>query len=759
MNKLFLLLIFLTFFLQSYAQNTYYLSSSLGNDNNSGMEEELPLKTIEKLNSLNLSAGDKILFNRGDTFLGQIIISHSGSENLPIIYDSYGVGVKPILTASNGENGASDPMSTIKIIGKEYLEFHNLQIENERFDSEQGSDDDKSFGIYITSFKILPPSNNFEDANLFKHFRFSNLHFENIYSVNSTATTFNKVRTTGIYFLDAFVNDVIIEDCYFTNIERTGVWLRKYVSDVIIRNNKFINLGGSGAIISVSKRVLYENNLMRFTGSDSDIRMPARGSGMWVFGSDDLVAQYNVSQHARGAGDSSGMHVDYGNTNILFQYNYLEDSAGGFCETLGNNLNVIWRYNISVNEGTDDKGGKNKLLWVNDYAYNPKKSEQVYIYNNTIYQGKDYQNTNGDSRIELEAKDIHFLNNIIFLEGAAKLGIKSYFFDVDVPNFKKNIMFGGTFKSNFKNLDATRKEVDPRFVAQGRRHFSGYKIVSFSPAKADAFSFIEPDFPLAGLGVFKDITSKATKDIFGNHVDLTSVTNIGADNGAGASSTPALISFEAEAATISGGSEVNCENASEGVAINFTAEGKSLTFENISVIETATYLIKVYYLNPAVSNLKMSINGGDDETIVLPYSDGFCYQAGNPTSFHLVRTLDLGNNTIRFKQGVIDKIEVVSVNDATLGLETDYPMNKTDAYLEKAIISSNDQVRLVLKNKEINSRNTLEFSVFDITGSLLLKQKFNTNNIRVSANRLGKGLKIVTAKIGAELIVKKLMIY
>ena len=200
MNKLFLLLIFLTFFLQSYAQNTYYLSSSLGNDNNSGMEEELPLKTIEKLNSLNLSAGDKILFNRGDTFLGQIIISHSGSENLPIIYDSYGVGVKPILTASNGENGASDPMSTIKIIGKEYLEFHNLQIENERFDSEQGSDDDKSFGIYITSFKILPPSNNFEDANLFKHFRFINLHFENIYSLNSSANTFNSIRTTGIYF-------------------------------------------------------------------------------------------------------------------------------------------------------------------------------------------------------------------------------------------------------------------------------------------------------------------------------------------------------------------------------------------------------------------------------------------------------------------------------------------------------------------------------------------------------------------------------
>ena len=57
-----------------------------------------------------------------------------------------------------------------------------------------------------------------------------------------------------------------------------------------------------------------------------------------------------------------------------------------------------------------------------------KKSEQVYIYNNTIYQGTFYQSTAGDSRIELEVKYIHFLINIIFLEGVATLGIKSYFF-------------------------------------------------------------------------------------------------------------------------------------------------------------------------------------------------------------------------------------------------------------------------------------------------------------------------------------------
>ena len=587
-----------------YAQNTYYFSSSSGNDSNAGSQAS-PFETISKLNSLVLSVGDKILFKRGDTFTGQIVVSYSGSSGSPIIYDSYGTGNLPILTASNGNNGLTDPLSTIKITGKEYLEFHNLQIENERFDSEVGSPDDQAYGIFIQSFKSLPGSGNFEDAVLFNHFRFSNLVFQNIYSLDSSGTAFNNIYSSGIYFFNAFVNDVIVEDCYFTNIERCGVWLRKYVSDAIIRNNTFIDLGGSGTIISLSKRVLYEKNLMRFTGSNSDPRMTARGSGMWVFGSDDVVAQYNTSQHARGGGDSSGMHVDYGNSNILYQYNYSEDSAGGFCETLGANDNIIWRYNISVNDG--NPAGQNKLLWVSDYAYNPQKSTNVYIYNNSIYQGTDYKNVIGDSEISLKAASLNFINNIIYLEPSAKLGQAGYLFNVDTPNFAKNVMYGGTINTNFLNKDATRKELDPRFFDPGRRHYSGYKLKTFSPALGTALSFTEPNFPLAGVGIFQDITSNATKDIFGNPVDLSTATNIGADNGTGESSVPTVNSYEAESAVIVGGSEITCVNASGGKAVNILGTGNTLTFNNINVSTSGLIFVKCFLCKPYV--VKFANNG------------------------------------------------------------------------------------------------------------------------------------------------------
>ena len=747
-------IIFLLFcFVISYAQKNYYFSSSTGNDSNVGSEAN-PFKTILKLNSLVLVAGDKIFFKKGDTFIGQIIVSYSGISGFPIVYDSYGNGDLPVLTASNGSNGIPDPLSTIKIIGKQYLEFHNLRIENERFDAEGGSPNDQSFGIYYQSFKTLPASKNFEDAVLFKYFRFSNLVMQNIYSLGSSATDFDSIYTSGIYFIDAFANDVIIENCYFTDIERTGIWLRRYVSDAIIRNNKFIDTGGSGTILSTTRRVLYENNLMRFTGSDTDSRMVKRGSGMWVFNSDDVVAQYNISQHARGTGDSSGMHVDYGNTNILFQYNYLEDSAGGFCETLGENDNIIWRYNVSVNEG--NKSGVNRLLWVSDYAFVPKKSTNVFVYNNTIYQGLKYQNVMADSKISLKATSFNFLNNIIYLEPSAQLGLIEYLLDVNTRNFAKNVMFGGAIRSNFKDLDATRIEVDPKFFDSGRRHFSGYKLLSTSPALGTALPFVEPVFPLAGKGIFAAITSNASKDIFGNPVNLAAATNIGAYNGSGESATSTANSYEAESGIIAGGTEINCVNASGAKAVNVLADGQSLTFNTINVPATDLYFVKVFYAIPYKANFKITVNGGETETIILPSSDAYCYQSGYPTNFPFIKTLNSGNNSLKFESGVIDKIEIIAVTEALLSTENTDFLNKSEAHLEKTILSSNEMIKLII-DKKIEFENA-EVSIYDISGALLSKMNFTSGDINLEATNLGKGVKIVTARIGSYFFVDKIIV-
>jgi len=52
--------------------NTYYLNTN-GNDSNKGTLDN-PWKTIDKLNSITLGAGDTVFFQGGQVFEGSIVI-------------------------------------------------------------------------------------------------------------------------------------------------------------------------------------------------------------------------------------------------------------------------------------------------------------------------------------------------------------------------------------------------------------------------------------------------------------------------------------------------------------------------------------------------------------------------------------------------------------------------------------------------------------------------------------------------------------
>ena len=98
------ILAFFTSFLQvnSYA-NTYYFSSTDGNDSYSSAQAQnssTPWKSLSKLNSFfsNLSPGDNVLFKSGDVFYGSINGTGSGSSGNPINFSSYGGGNKPLIS-------------------------------------------------------------------------------------------------------------------------------------------------------------------------------------------------------------------------------------------------------------------------------------------------------------------------------------------------------------------------------------------------------------------------------------------------------------------------------------------------------------------------------------------------------------------------------------------------------------------------------------------------------------------------------------
>ena len=71
----------------------YYFSAQ-GDDSNDGLSPDAPLRSIAKLNTLELKPTDGVLFRRGDTFRGKIITREG------VTYSAYGKGEKPRIYGS-----------------------------------------------------------------------------------------------------------------------------------------------------------------------------------------------------------------------------------------------------------------------------------------------------------------------------------------------------------------------------------------------------------------------------------------------------------------------------------------------------------------------------------------------------------------------------------------------------------------------------------------------------------------------------------
>jgi hypothetical protein len=106
-NKIFILLFCLN---SLVASATDYYISSAGNDAANGLSSSTSWKTIAKINSIfsAFKPGDRILFNRGDTFAGTLNITKSGSIGNPITIGAYGTGADPVLNGFVTINGWTD---------------------------------------------------------------------------------------------------------------------------------------------------------------------------------------------------------------------------------------------------------------------------------------------------------------------------------------------------------------------------------------------------------------------------------------------------------------------------------------------------------------------------------------------------------------------------------------------------------------------------------------------------------------------------
>jgi hypothetical protein len=430
--KISLLLFILLWHYSSFA-TTYYFNSQTGNDNNSGTEIASPFKSLDKASKLNLKAGDKILLAAGCTFCGTLELEGiSGSAEKPVTISRYeneettNKLPNPIIDAKGFANG-------LLLKNCSYILAKNFEItgDGDGLKTLKNKKQNMRCGVLVTTSE---PGN-------YKGITLQNLLIQNIFFEDEGFKRGkDEVRTAngsqsygwGIRFInslkDAWLKDLTVESCVIKNIAHTGIKFtgrNKSIHNIKLYNNEVIEVGGPGIQMSgVSKGHINKNNVNR-SGSNNDSRKWGRGSGLWTWGSSDIIIEKNSFQNANGPGDSAGCHIDFNCNNVIVQYNLSANNAGGFCEILGNNYNCAYRYNISINDGHRIKGvnrafQEGKIFWLSGFQgkNRPRNGPfNSYFYNNTIYVKSDIV---AKIAVDKASSGVLIANNIFYIEGQSK---------------------------------------------------------------------------------------------------------------------------------------------------------------------------------------------------------------------------------------------------------------------------------------------------------------------------------------------------
>jgi hypothetical protein len=411
---------------------TYYVHPELGNDDNAGTNSQAPFKTLARASQLSLQGGDEVLLAAGQRFAGQLAYDHlAGRATNPIVISSY--PLNPALGDGRAVIDAKGFTAGVFLKNCAQIKVSNLSITANAGGLKPGGTGhgDLRCGVLITA----------DQPGDFAGFTLTNLTVKDVFyedpgfvrspeEVKSSNGTQN--YGWGIRILNsaagAVLRDIFIADCQIENIGHTGLKLTgpsNSLQHVEVQRVRITGTGGPGVQMSgVSGGHFSELDVDR-SGSADDTRKWGRGSGLWTWGSSDVVIEKSRFQNASGPGDSAGVHIDYNCRNVIVQYNFSAHNAGGFCEILGNNHNCAYRYNVSVNDGYRVKGRdgafqEGKIFWLSGYTGDkvPRQGPfNTYFYNNTIYVGTDIV---AKVAVADTAEGVLIANNIFCIEGRSQ---------------------------------------------------------------------------------------------------------------------------------------------------------------------------------------------------------------------------------------------------------------------------------------------------------------------------------------------------
>jgi len=242
----------------------------------------------------------------------------------------------------------------------------------------------------------------------------------------------------------------------------------------------------------------------------------------------------------------------------------------------------------------------------------PVPSDESYIYNNTVYL--DAAKCKPD--IEIFAEDTYIYNNIFYAMNGAQIGAGGVNIEMQNGGELKvsNNLFYGDVASSFSDLDRNKIVGNPQFVnaVSTNGNMSGFDVKETSEAIDKGKRFTEPEFPMAGQGIFKDFTLVASEDAFGNTIDIQNVfPNIGASDAHNSNISTGIESlkqvqtiFQIYPNPVNEAMSVNLDNSSEDINLTiYSISGKVVdvvaensTFQKLQILFPASVKNGIYFI-------------------------------------------------------------------------------------------------------------------------------------------------------------------
>jgi len=492
--------VFLICLTHSVVAKDYYFSDTIGDDSRTSVAAQnpaTPWKTIDKLNIYftSLEAGDRVFFKRGDVFHGNIIIKKSGTLALPIQFNAYGTGDKPLLSGltnvrnwksighnlyrTNCEDCLIDnnlllinntPQALGRFPNSGYLYYESTLANNAIIDNELDSSTDwtgadvviRKNRWIIDRFKITSHvgktinfplgSKDFPVAG-FGYFIQNDLRtldkdgewfFDpvskqiNIYQVMKDPNTMN-VQASDLNYLITIngFSFLTFQDLSLIGANASAIDIR-FGQNISILDCDFNNSGSYAIIVNASANFILKNS--RFNNSlNTAIDLNAGCSNSNI--SDNIVTNSGMFPGMGKNGSGTYQGIQSFGANTIIEYNVIENTGYNGIYFGGNGSEVRNNFVTNFCSVKDDGGG----IYVGDYFLNQGKK----ITHNIVSEGKGASNgTNNQSLNDTHGIYIDATSSGLEISGNTieKCGSGIKIGNANSIQLKDNTLFGNEYQ-------------------------------------------------------------------------------------------------------------------------------------------------------------------------------------------------------------------------------------------------------------------------------------------------------------------------